>query len=205
MSRSYALRVIVTLVISFTTSALCPPIVCRAAENEYISIPEPPPFRSAKKEDGSPHLITVDNLKNAFLEQSPAIKTFIHSYKLKGAAIIVPEAAWLKDMLAAYQQLHHSLGTRPKQDTWDCENYSSLLNAITTVKIWQMGYVDKHIGLGWLRVNAHTSWAGIPAEMHSLMFTYTHGGIYIFEPQNGQYITLEKYPNKAFIEEVYLF
>ena len=41
--------------------------------------------------------------------------------------------------------------------------------------------------------------------MHALIFTVTGNGIYIIEPQNGQYVPLSQYPNRHYIEEVYLF
>ena len=108
-------------------------------------------------------------------------------------------------MLKTYDMLLAEVGVQAKADTWDCENYSGLLNALTTLRIWRAGYLETRAALGWLRVNAKKGWAGMPGTMHSLIFTITVKGIYIIEPQNGQYISLSDYPNRQYVEEVYLF
>lgn len=92
-----------------------------------------------------------------------------------------------------------------KADTWDCENYSELLNALVTVRIWKAGYYDTRAAIGWMRVNAKNEWAGLPGVVHALMFGVTEKGLFVIEPQNGQYVELEDYPNKEFIQEVFLF
>jgi len=80
-----------------------------------------------------------------------------------------------------------------------------MLNAITTLRVWRAGYLDTRATIGWLRVDAKHSWAGMVAELHALMFAVTSEGIFIIEPQNGQYCNLSDYPNREYIEEVYLF
>jgi len=170
-----------------------------------IVIPVPPEFTPALNKDGSPYSISVANLKEEFRRYNPDLQSFVYNKKLNDVPIIVGDSSWLKQLLGSYQVLLSQAGIKPEADTWDCENYSSLLNALTTVKLWQRGYTKTRPALGWLRVNAHQSWAGIPAEMHSLMFTATIDGIFIMEPQNGSFIKLAEYPNRAFIEEVYLF
>ncbi len=111
----------------------------------------------------------------------------------------------MKNVLAAYEALRYQFDIRGKADTWDCENFSQLLNALTTVRIWKAGYYDTRTAMGWLRVDAKESWAGLPGVMHALMFVVTEKGFFVFEPQNGKTIQLENYPNKNFIQEVYLF
>jgi len=56
-----------------------------------------------------------------------------------------------------------------------------------------------------MRVLAKYEWAGIPDAIHALVFAVTDDGILFIEPQNGQEIMLKDYPNRAYIEEVYLF
>ncbi len=94
---------------------------------------------------------------------------------------------------------------QPQQDTWDCENYSALLNSFASLRLWNAGYTDTRMALGWMRVQAKFPWAGIPDAIHALIFAVTSKGVVVIEPQNGQSTILKDYPNKAYIEEVYLF
>ncbi|RUM47440.1 MAG: hypothetical protein DSY80_00930, partial [Desulfocapsa sp.] len=59
--------------------------------------------------------------------------------------------------------------------------------------------------IGWLRVDAKKEWAGLPPVMHALMFAITDEGLIIIEPQNGRKTLLKDYPNKNYIQEVFLF
>jgi len=85
------------------------------------------------------------------------------------------------------------------------KNFSSFLNALATVRIWKTGYYDTRGAIGWMRVDAKYEWAGLPPVMHALVFAVTEYGLLVIEPQNGQIIELKNYPNKEFIQEVFLF
>ncbi len=177
----------------------------KAADTGSITIPIPPLFVPALQADNTPRFMTMAAVKNDFRKYNPDLNTFIYNPHLNEVAIIVPDNTWLKHLVETYQAMIRQLTMKPEADTWDCENYSSLLNALATLKLWQQGYTRTRAAVGWLRVNGQKSWAGIPAGMHALMYTVTTEGIYIVEPQNGSYIRLAEYPNRQFIEEVYLF
>lgn len=174
-----------------------------AAEDGYINLPMPQEFVPALQTDGTPKYVTPSAIESEFRQFSPELKNFYYNKKI--TRFIVPEPGWIKSMLKTYDMLLSEVGIQAKADTWDCENYSGLLNALTTLRIWRAGYLDTRAALGWLRVNAKKGWAGMPGTMHSLIFTITVKGIYIIEPQNGQYISLSDYPNRQYVEEVYLF
>lgn len=174
-----------------------------SAETKSLTIPRPPEFRPRLQQDGTPQYITADSLESDFRKTSPMLTAFVHNKKIQ--QFIIPADDWLHDLLWMYKELIRGLGIKGEADTWDCENYSSLLNNLSTIAVWRAGYYQTRAAVGWLRVNAQKSWAGLPGVMHALMFTMTGEGIYIIEPQNGQYIRLSEYPNRAYIEEVYLF
>jgi len=174
-----------------------------AAEDEYINLPMPREFTPALMPDGTPQYITGEAIEADIRKFSPDLKKFYYNKNI--TRFIVPEGAWLINLLDAYAALLSGVGVHAKADTWDCENYSGLLNSLTTLRIWRAGYLDTRAALGWLRVDAKEGWAGLPGVMHALMFTVTAKGIFIIEPQNGQYTSLSKYPNNQYIQEVYLF
>lgn len=194
-----AAMTVVFLIVALT----CVYQAATAAEDEYIKLPMSREFVPALQADGTPKFITAIAIESEFRQFNPELKEFYYNKKI--TKFIIPESGWLKDLLKSYEMLLAEIGLVAKADTWDCENYSGLLNALTTLQIWRAGYLDTRAALGWLRVNAKKGWAGMPGTMHSLIFTVTVKGIYIIEPQNGQYIKLSEYPNRLYIEEVYLF
>lgn len=185
------------------------PLPATSAESgptdDTIAIPVPPPFRPALTADKKPQVATIAAIKEDFREHNRNLNKFVYNPNLNEIGVIVPDGIWLKQLVGTYQAMIGQFTIKPEADTWDCENYSSLLNALATLNLWQQGYTKTRAAIGWLRVNARESWAGIPVGMHSLMFAVTVEGIYIIEPQNGSYTKLTEYPNRQFIEEVYLF
>jgi hypothetical protein len=173
------------------------------AESDFLILPMPQKFIPALQADGTVQYIPGADIEKQIRTVSPALKNFYYNRTI--TRFIVPEHIWLDHLLGAYDAFLSYTGVQGKADTWDCENYSGMLNAITTLRIWRAGFLDTRAAIGWLRVDAKHSWAGLPAAMHALMFAVTNEGIFIIEPQNGQYCSLSDYPNKKYIEEVYLF
>ncbi len=175
-----------------------------AGENESIKLPMLASFIPAIGEDGKPKYVTDNEIEKMIRKHSPQLRKFYHNRKITN--FIVPEQKWFDNMLSGYLFFIKHVGLKGEADTWDCENYSSTLNALATLKVWKAGYFDTRAAIGWLRVNPKHSWAGIPAgKTHALMFAVTNKGFYIFEPQNGKYAHIADYPNNEFVEEVYLF
>jgi ligand-binding sensor domain-containing protein len=73
-----------------------------------------------------------------------------------------------------------------------------MLNALTTIRIWEAGFYDTRGAMGWMRVDARKEWAGLPGVMHALMFAVTEDGIFVIEPQNGKTVKLADYPNRFY-------
>ncbi len=163
----------------------------------------PSEFMPAVQTDGSPQYITAEEIKNIIQQHSREFKELHWNKEIK--RFIVPRHDWLEHLLEAYAALLKKTNVQAKADTWDCENYSELLNALTTVRIWKAGYYDTRATIGWMRVDAKEEWAGLPPMMHALMFGVTEDGFFVIEPQNGEYVRLKEYPNRQFIQEAYLF
>ena len=190
-------------VILFMVVIMCSHKTSTGAEGDYLSLPMPQKFIPALQTDGTPQYISGKDIEKQIRKVSPTLSKFYYNDTID--KFIVPEHVWLDHLLGAYDAFLSYTGVRGKADTWDCENYSGMLNAITTLRIWRAGFLDTRAAIGWLRVDAKHSWARLPAELHALMFAVTSEGVFIIEPQNGQYVSLTDYPNNKYIEEVYLF
>ncbi len=178
------------------------PSMAIAEEDAFSKIPVPSDFTPALQADGSPQYITAEAIENLIKQQSQQFTKLRWNREIKH--FIVPRHNWLENLLAAYDAFLKERGIRGKAETWDCENYSELLNALTTIQIWKVGYYDTRAAIGWMVVDAKKSWAGLPGVLHALMFAVTENGLFVIEPQNGQTIQLEEYPNKNYIQEVNL-
>lgn len=190
---------LVTLFIACFLSTMLPTI----ASGSTVKIPVPAPFQPARNQEGSIQYVSVENIENTFRQFSPAIKPIHYNNKIKH--FIVPEASWFLQTIDCYQRLLFDQNIRPSKEQWDCDNYSMLLTAFANIRLWQAGYFDTKLAIGWLKVDAKVSWSRIPAGLHALMFGVSANDIFIIEPQNGSYIRLSEYPNREHIKEVYLF
>jgi hypothetical protein len=170
-----------------------------------LTIPIPREFKPALKADGSLLYTSIADIQSTFRRFSPDLEKFVYNRLLSDIPLIVPDSQWMKDLLVTYNTFTNREGIRAEADTWDCENFSSMLSSITTVSVWRAGYFDTRAAVGWLKVNGKHGWAGIPSGIHALMFTVIDSGIFIIEPQNGKYIQLADYPNYRDIMEVYLY
>ena len=174
-----------------------------ASEEEPFSLTMPTEFIPAMDENGSPQYITAEQIEKKLRHHSKEFQQLYWNKSIKH--FIVPRHKWLEELLAVYDIMLNEIGIRGKADVWDCENFSSFLNSLATVRIWKSGYYDTRGAIGWMRVDAKNEWAGLPAVMHALVFAVTEEGLLIIEPQNGQTVALKDYPNKQFIQEVFLF
>lgn len=174
-----------------------------AADREPLKLPMPDEFVSALQKDGSPQYIKAEQIEKLIRQHSNEFQALYWNKNIK--QFIIPSHDWLENLLDTFDALMYKTKVQAKADTWDCENYSELLNALVTVRIWKAGYYDTRAAIGWMRVNAKNEWAGLPGVMHALMFGVTEKGLFVIEPQNGEYVELEDYPNKEFIQEVFLF
>lgn len=172
-------------------------------EEELFKLPMPAEFIPAMQKNGSPQYITAEQIEKKLRRHSKEFQKLYWNKEIKH--FIIPRHDWLEELLDTYDAFLDKLNVYAKAETWDCENYSSLLSSLATVRIWKAGYYDTRGAIGWMRVDAQNEWAGLPPIMHALVFVVTEKGLLIIEPQNGQYVQLEDYPNKEFIQEVFLF
>jgi len=173
------------------------------AEDKPFRLSMPTEFIPAMDKNGSPQYITAEQIEKTLQHHSKEFQKLYWNKKIK--QFILPRHKWLQELLAVYDTMLNEIDVHAKAEIWDCENYSSFLNALATVRIWKAGYYDTRGAIGWMRVDAKKEWAGLPPVMHALIFAVTEYGLFIIEPQNGQTVELNNYPNKEYIQEVFLF
>lgn len=169
----------------------------------FLTVPMPPEFVPSKDQEGSIKYITGEEIEELFKAYSKKLRTILYNKQIK--KFIVPDATWLLALLDTFQEFLYQQQLRWEPDSWDCENFCMLLDSFATIRLWRAGITDTRCAFGWMMVDARTSWAGIPPEVHALMFCVTKEGIIVIEPQNGMTTYLKDYPNRKYIEEVYLF
>lgn len=173
------------------------------AEEAPFKLSMPTEFIPAMDKNGSPQYITAEQIEKTLQQYSKGFQKLYWNKKIK--QFILPRHKWLQELLAVYDTMLNEINVHGKEDIWDCENFSSFLNALATVRIWKSGYYDTRGAIGWMRVDAKKEWAGLPPVMHALVFAVTEYGLLVIEPQNGKMVELKDYPNKEYIQEVFLF
>jgi len=164
---------------------------------EFIKVPTIPDFVAARNKNGSIRYLKVKEVEKIFHSAR-----FYHDRDID--SVIVPEHEWLKSVLDVSLEFYWAQGLKGKAQNWDCDNFSMFLSSMITIYLWRAGYTDVRVAVGWMIVNGPFEWAGIPASSHALMFAITSKGPIVIEPQNGKYIELDKYPNRLFIDKVFL-
>ena len=137
MSSSARCQLIVFLL---SISAAVLPPVSGAAESGYVTVPIPLRFAPAMEQDGSPRYVTTGSIEKEIRSHSPKLEKFYSSKKIE--KFVVPSGDWLKQLLDMYKAILAENSLRGEADTWDCENFSSLLNALSTISVWRAGYMD---------------------------------------------------------------
>lgn len=177
--------------------------VSGVAKGESFKLSMPTEFIPAMDKNGAPRYITAEQIEKTLQGHSKGFKKLYWNKTIK--QFILPRHQWLQELLAVYDTMLNEINVHAKADTWDCEDFSSFLNALATVRIWKSGYYDTRGAIGWMRVDAKKEWAGLPPVMHALVFAVTEYGLLVIEPQNGQMVELKNYPNREYIQEVFLF
>jgi hypothetical protein len=101
-----------------------------------------------------------------------------------------------------FQDFKFQNGVMPidQKENLDCDNFALLYKSLFSVSRYKSD-TKKEPAVALVVVEQKRPFAGIPAGLlHMLNLVFTNNGWYIFEPQTGEAILLEDYPNQEFIK-----
>lgn len=89
-----------------------------------------------------------------------------------------------------------------QKENLDCDNFAMLYKSLMSIANYKSG-VDHEPAVALIIVEQKHPFAGVPAgALHMLNLVFTSKAWYIFEPQTGEYIELENYPNQKYIRTI---
>jgi hypothetical protein len=104
---------------------------------------------------------------------------------------------WFEDM-----QFHNGIMAINQNETLDCDNFAMLYKSLMSVSSYKSN-VEHEPAVALVIVEQRHSFGGVPAgSLHMLNLVFTNKAWYIFEPQTGEYIELENYPNQKYIRTI---
>ncbi len=109
----------------------------------------------------------------------------------------IPAEHSTKQLIKWFETLLKKAKVEYRPEAWDCDDYS--LGLMTFGEIAAGHDYDLAHGFAWANmiVRQKSAWSGVSAGgMHELVLVHTHDGFWVIEPQNGQHVSLQKYPNR---------
>mgnify|MGYP001589239163 CR=1 len=89
-----------------------------------------------------------------------------------------------------------------QNETLDCDNFAMFYKSLMSVSSYKSN-LELEPAVALVIVEQRHPFGGIPAgALHMLNLIFTSRAWYIFEPQTGEYIELEKYPNQKYIRTI---
>ena len=103
---------------------------------------------------------------------------------------------WYKEML--FENGIQSLGGAG--EALDCDNFSMMYKSMMSVAAYKSGGTHEP-AVVLVKVHQVNEFGGIPGTggLHLLVMVMTNRGWFIMEPQTGQFVKLEEYPNQQHV------
>lgn len=103
---------------------------------------------------------------------------------------------WFKTLL--FENGIMSLGDGT--ENLDCDNFAMLYKSMMSVSAYK-AKSDNEPCVALLVVRQVNEFGGVPSGgLHMVNLVMTNQGWYVFEPQTGEFIKLEKYPNQQYVQ-----
>lgn len=89
-----------------------------------------------------------------------------------------------------------------QNETLDCDNFAMLYKSLMSVSSYKSN-IEHEPAVALIIVEQKHEFGGIPSgALHMLNLVFASNGWYVFEPQTGEYIELENYPNEKYIRTI---
>ena len=127
---------------------------------------------------------------------------------LSGPTYQPVEEAWLVgSFLPKFKKMVGQLKINRNDESFDCDNFAELFHSELAVENHLAGLSGRgEVACGVILVQQQNPFGRVmsrPKGAHSLIMVRTENGWRVIEPQTLQVATLEKYPNRKNIENVY--
>jgi hypothetical protein len=104
---------------------------------------------------------------------------------------------WFEDV-----KFQNGIMAMNQKENLDCDNFAMLYKSLMSVASYKSG-ADHEPAVALVIVEQRHPFGGVPAgTLHMLNLVFTSKAWYIFEPQTGEYIELENYPNQKYIRTI---
>ena len=109
---------------------------------------------------------------------------------------------WFKDLLFDAGIMS---GIEAKKMNLDCDNYAMLYKSLMGISAYKSGDT-LDVAVAVIVVRQVNEFGGIPGTggLHMVNLVFTNNGWFVFEPQTGEFILLEKYPNQEYFQYMIL-
>lgn len=96
-------------------------------------------------------------------------------------------------------------GIEAKKMNLDCDNYAMLYKSLMGISAYKSGDT-LDVAVAVIVVRQVNEFGGIPGTggLHMVNLVFTNNGWFVFEPQTGEFILLEKYPNQEYFQYMIL-
>ena len=105
---------------------------------------------------------------------------------------------WFKDV-----KFQNGIMAINQNETLDCDNFAMLYKSLMSVASYK-SKIEQELAVALVVVEQKNEFGGIPGTggLHMLNLIFTSRAWYIFEPQTGEYIELQNYPNQKYIRTI---
>lgn len=104
---------------------------------------------------------------------------------------------WFKDV-----KFENGIMAINQNENLDCDNFAMLYKSLMSISSYKSN-VELEPAVALVIVEQRHPFGGVRAgSLHMLNLIFTSRAWYIFEPQTGEYIELEKYPNQKYIRTI---
>ena len=149
-------------------------------------------FNHKKSKNWVPTKVPTD-FKVVMLDTRYRVSDYYHFRKFN---------SWFKKLLF---ETGIQAGVENNHQALDCDNFAMLYKSLMGVSAYKSGD-ELEIGVAVVVVKQVNEFGGIPGTggLHMVNLVFTNQGWFIFEPQTGDFILLEDYPNQEFVQYMIL-
>lgn len=110
---------------------------------------------------------------------------------------------WFRRFNNWFADMKHDNGIMPAggDQNMDCDNFAMLYKSLASVASYKSKHADEP-AVAVMIVTQVNQFGGIPATsgLHMVNLIMTSRGWYVFEPQTGEHVLLEQYPNQSHVQ-----